>query len=192
MGSEAHSQKSYRAGSAYVFVRQGTTWTLQKQLFASVSSTNAFFGSSVAIQGNTIVVGSQNIDAVYIFLRSGTTWTEHQIIIPEDGGQYNVYGQIIRVGFGGDVDIDGDTIVVGSPWDNGPPGGSAYIFRRSGATWSQFQKINADDGEQDDSFGYSIAVSGTSIIVGAYNDDQDRYNMYNWYQGMGSAYVFGY
>lgn len=186
-------KKNYRAGSAYVFVRQGTTWTLQKQLFASVPSTNAFFGDSVAIQGDTIVVGSSYIDAVYIFLRSGTTWTEHQIIVPEDGGQYDEYGQIIRVGFGGDVDIDGDTIVVGSPWDNGPPGGSAYIFLRSGATWSQFQKIIADDGEWDDYFGDSIAVSGTSIIVGAYNDDQDRYNMYNWYdQGMGSAYVFGY
>jgi hypothetical protein len=170
------------AGSAYVFVRSGTTWTFQQQLLASDGAAGDGFGLSVSIFGDTVVVGAPMDDtaagadsgSAYVFLRSGTTWTQQQQLLPADleAGQ--------GVGFA--VSLSGETAVVGGPNDN-TAAGSAYAFVRSGAVWTQQQKLVAGDAALGDQLGISVSLSGDTVIVGAFFDDAPQLNQ-------GSAYVF--
>ncbi len=157
-------------GSAYVFVRNGTVWTEQQQITASDGAANDQFGFIVAISGDTAIVGA-NFDAVgannfqgsaYIFVRSGVVWTEQQKLTASDGAAGDT--------FGNSVSIDGDTAVVGANLDfvgANPAQGSAYVFVRNGTVWSQQQKLIATSGAAVDQFGWSVAISGDKIIVGA-------------------------
>lgn len=174
------------AGSAYVFVRSGTTWTFQQQLLAADGAAGDNFGLSVSVSGDTVVVGAPMDDtaagadsgSAYVFVRSGTTWTQQQQLLPADleAGQ----------SFGMSATVSGDTAVVGGHLDNVGPGfgvGSAYAFVRSGTVWSQQQKLTAPDGTTDDQFGITVSLSGETVIVGAFFDDAPQLNQ-------GSAYVF--
>jgi hypothetical protein len=171
------------AGSVYVFLRTGTTWALQQQLFASDGGAGDNFGFSVSVAGDTLVVGAWMDDtaagadagSAYVFVRSGSTWTEQQKLLPSDGE--------VGQSFGASVSLSGETAVVGSPMDNTAGGfaaGSAYAFLRSGTVWTEQQKLLAPDGALGDQFGFSASLSGESVIVGAFFDDMLR----------GSAYVF--
>ena len=164
-------------GSAYVFVRSGMTWSEQQKLTASDGAADDFFGASVAISGNTVVVGAFS-DSAYVFVRSGSTWSEQQILTASDG---------TRADFGSEVAISGETIVVGAPGDyNGADfiQGSAYVFARSGTIWHQQQKLKAaGDGWTVAHFGCSVAISGETIVVGASFDEVGD-------DSPGAAYVF--
>ena len=177
-------------GSAYVFVRNGTTWTEQRKLVASDGAAGDFFGIAVAISGETIVVGaylhdvslsnnslSNNQGSAYVYVRSGTTWTEQQKLVASDGAASDFFGVSVA--------ISGEIIVVGADYDDisANDQGSAYIFVRSGTTWTQQQKLVANDGGSGDLFGISVAISGETIIVGAHEDDVTFANQ-------GSAYIF--
>ena len=160
------------AGSAYVFVRSGTTWSEQAHLFASDAAEFDRFGRSVAISGDTIVVGALDAagdpftGSAYVFVRSGTTWSEQTHLLPSDGADSD--------DFGISVAISGDTIVVGAKFDDtagGANAGSAYVFVRSGTTWSEQTHVFASDGADSDDFGISVAISGDTIVVGAELDD---------------------
>ncbi|MBI2916825.1 MAG: S8 family serine peptidase [Chloroflexi bacterium] len=174
------------AGSAYVFVRSGTTWSQQAKLTASDAATGDSFGRSVGVSGDTIVVGAYLDDnpgvadagSAYVFVRSGTAWSQQAKLTASDAA--------FRDHFGWSVAIDGDTIVVGASNDYGTPGGgeAAYVFVRSGATWSQQAKLTASDAAANDYFGVSVAIDGDTIVVGAYMDDNSGVN------NAGSAYVF--
>ena len=87
--------------------------------------------------------------------------------------------------FGWSVAISGTTAIVGASRDDdrGKYSGSAYVFEKSGNMWSQVAKLTASDGAAEDWFGWSVAISGTTAIVGAYGDDDRGENS-------GSAYVF--
>jgi uncharacterized repeat protein (TIGR01451 family) len=169
-------------GSAYVFVRIGTTWTQQAKLTASDGATGDNFGWSVAISEDTVLVGVRNSDvsaadqgAVYVFVRSGTTWTQQAKLTASDAEASDV--------FGWSVALAGDTALVGAQWDNfGSNGdqGSAYIFVRSGTTWTQQVQLTASDGAAGDTFGNSVALSDNTALVAAQQDDSAR----------GSVYVF--
>ena len=174
------------AGSAYVFVRSGTTWTLQQQLLAADGAAGDNFGTSVSVFGDTVVVGAPLDDtaagadsgSAYVFVRSGTTWTQQAQFLPAD----------LETGqsFGMSVSVFGDTAVVGGHLDNVGGGfgvGSAYAFVRSGAVWTQQQKIVAADGTTDDQFGISVSLSGDTVVIGAFFEDVPGLNE-------GSAYVF--
>ena len=178
---------NYDQGSAYVFTRSGTTWTPQGKLTASDGEAGDIFGNSVALSGDTALVGAEydhvgaNSDqgSVYVFTRSGTTWTQQGKLTASDGaaGDY----------FGISVALSGDTALVGAYLDNVGANmwqGSAYVFTRSGTTWTQQGKLTASDGAAEDRFGISVALSGDTALVGAYLDDVGA----NIYQG--SAYVF--
>ena len=143
VGANRDDDKSANSGSAYVFVRSGSTWTQQQKLTASDGYLDDNFGNSVAISGDTIVVGAERqgyneLGAAYVFVRSGTTWTQQQKLAPTLG---------FNPRFGRSVSIDGDNIAVGMPHDihGNPPTffGSAYVFVRGGATWTQQQKITS-------------------------------------------------
>jgi len=154
-------------GSAYVFIRSGSTWTQQGKLTASDGAALDSFGTSVAIFGDSIVVGtSGNPGSAYVFTRSGGTWTEQQKLTASDGaaGDYFAYS----------VAISGDTVVAGASYDDigaNSEQGSAYVFTRSGSTWTEQQKLTASDGAAGDFFGYSVAIAGDTIVVAASDDD---------------------
>ena len=148
----------------HVFVRSGTTWTQQQKLVANDGMTYDEFGISVALYGNTLVVGARLNDgnsissgSAYVFVRSGTTWTRQQKLVANDGAKHHY--------FGSSVALDGDTLVVASPRDddNGEWSGSAYVFVRSGTTWTRQQKLVANDGTEQQYFGSSVAISGRKV-----------------------------
>lgn len=175
-------------GSAYVFVRSGTTWTQQAHLFANDGSARDrdFFGNSVAVQGDTAIVGAflndsfnVNQGSAYVFVRSGTSWALQQHLFASDGA--------ITDEFGSSVALDGDTAVVGA-WSKTVSGnfqeGAAYVFVRAGTTWSQQSKLEPADGQSQDFFGVSVGLSGDTIIVGS--DSHDT----NGQTDQGAAYVY--
>ncbi|GJM22501.1 MAG: hypothetical protein DHS20C15_24160 [Planctomycetota bacterium] len=208
------------AGAAYVFVREGTTWTQQAYLKASNVQTADRFGGAVAISGDTLVVGARSEDsgstgvngnqgnnsaassgAAYVFVRSGTTWTQRAYLKASntDSGD----------GFGTAVAIAGDTIVVtataedssatgvdGDPSDNSDSlAGAAYVFVGSGASWSQQAYLKASNTEGGDNFGNTVAISGDTVAVGAISEDSsasgvDGDGTDNESFHAGAAYVF--
>ncbi|HKC87766.1 MAG TPA: hypothetical protein VKG02_17405, partial [Blastocatellia bacterium] len=165
--------EDFRLGAAYIFVRDGTIWTRQQKLTARPREIFPLFGFSVAIDGDTVVVGADG--AAFVFERSGTTWPEQSKLTASDGAAGG--------SFGSSVAIDGDTVVIGAlsaTIDSKIGQGAAYVFARIGTTWSQQQKLTASDGAPEDQFGFSVTISGDTVVVGATGDDSFR----------GAAYVF--
>jgi len=178
VGAPGDDDKGNNSGSAYVFVRSGTTWSEEAKLIASDGAAVDLFGYSVSISGDTAAVGATlgdgkvaNSGSAYVFVRSGTTWSQQAELKASDGASVDF--------FGGSVSISGDTVAVGAYWDNAKKG-SAYVFLRSGTSWSQQAKLIASDGAADDLFGISVSISGDTAVVGAHWDDSKK----------GSAYVF--
>ena len=180
-------------GSAYIFTRSGTTWTQQKKIQASDKGFEDQFGYSVAISGdgNTAIVGAQYEDtgatdagAAYIFRRSGTNWGEQQKIQALDRGFDDLFGKSVA------ISENGNTAIVGAVVEDtgGSDAGAAYMFTRSGTTWSQQAKIQASDKQAFDNFGYSVAISydGSTSIVGAMMEDAGVSNT----GGAGAAYIY--
>lgn len=174
-------------GSAYVFIKNGTVWTQQAQLAAASGASLDAFGSGVAIEGETIVVGAGFADvngnadqgSAYIFTRSGTVWTQQARLAASDGGAGDTFGY--------DVDISGNTIIVSAAGDTiggNQSQGAAYIFVGSGAAWTEQAKLTAADGAAQDQFGYSVDISGDTALVGAGSDTVGAN------QAQGSAYIF--
>lgn len=151
-------------GAAYVFLRVNSVWSPEQTLTASDGMPDALFGNSVAINGNTAVVGATNSGgslqgAAYVFFRVNSSWSEQQKLTPDDSAPDNEFGESVA--------ISGDTAVVGAN-KNGASHGATYVFVRDGATsaWSQQQRLTAPPGLPNDQFGRSVAVSGTTAIVG--------------------------
>jgi hypothetical protein len=164
-GDEAGASQYANTGRAWVYVRSGTSWSFQSTLIPSDVSTtpnNATkFGKSVAIDEDTIVVGAWENDTVYVFTRSGTTWTEEQKIKPGYGSGED---------FGWSVAIDGDDIIIGvREYDTSGfvHDGGANIYQRSGTTWSSESFLTSSDKQNSGKFGYSVAISGSTVIVAA-------------------------
>src|ERR1700754_20391 len=176
------------AGSAYVFVRTGTTWTQQQKLTASDATADEEFGNAVAVSGNTIFVGEHFADlpsnseagAVYIFTRGGTVWTQVQKLIPAGG-------VILGDHFGESLAVSGNKLAVGSPGADIPftAAGSVYVFVESGGAYIQQQKLSIADGDNGDSFGFSDAMEGNTLVGGAPQDTPIIAQ-----PAFGAAYVF--
>ncbi|MGH8428715.1 MAG: FG-GAP repeat protein, partial [Gammaproteobacteria bacterium] len=168
-------------GAAYVFTESGGTWSQSAKLTASDGVANDWFGNSVAFDGTTALIGARyetvggNIDqgAAYVFGESGGTWSQTQKLTASDGAEFD--------DFGWSVALAGGAAVIGA-WDAtvgaNDGQGAAYVFTKSGGAWSQTQKLVASDGAAYDQFGYSVALAGTTALVGAYdatvngNDEQ--------------------
>ena len=175
-------------GSAYVFTRSGTTWTQQARLIATDGTTGDFFGWSVALSGDTAIIGANQDDvganvnqgSAYIFTRSGTNWTQQ--------AQLTATGGAVDDNFGVSVALSGDTAIVGAYVDDVGANnnqGSAYVFTRSGTAWTQQAQLTATGGAASDFFGISVALSGDTAIIGAYQDDVGA----NADQGSASVFV---
>jgi len=173
------------SGSAYVFTRTGEVWTQQAKLTADDPYWNVYrFGHSVSLSGDTAVVGAylagpSSRGSVYVFTRTGDVWSQQAELIGTDSAGLDQ--------FGWSVAIRGDTALVGADQQCAGfpyPVGSAYVFTRSGAAWSQQAKLVAADPAYEARFGYSVAISGDTAVVGADLDD------HGGIEESGSAYVF--
>ena len=167
------SLKSSQAGAAYVFTQSAGSWTEQQKLVAADPAGGDLFGASVAVSGNTAVIGaygkSSSQGAIYVFERNGSVWSQTQKLIADDGTAGD------RFGFS--VAISGDVIVAGAYQKSGSKG-AAYVFTRTSGVWSQAQTLTADDGQASDLFGYSVAVDGPQIAVGATGRTGSRGSVY--------------
>ena len=174
-----------RPGSAYIFKRSGTSWSQQAKLQASDGATSDRFGKAVALSGDYAVIGAYADDSptdsgsAYIFKKDtgAETWTQQAKLIASDAATSD--------NFGWEVDISGDTTVIGARYDDdgGSNSGSAYIFERSGTTWTEVKKISASDVGANDKFGLSVAIDGTTAFVGSAENDTKGSNA-------GAAYVY--
>lgn len=180
------------SGAAYVFVRNGVAWNQEAYLKASNTGAFDFFGHSVGISGDTVVVGAHQeaskatgvngdqtndllskAGAAYAFGRSDGTWSQQAYLKASNTGPDDQFGISVAV--------SGQTIVVGAPFEdsnatgvNGDAlnnllvsAGSAYVFVQSGATWSQQAYLKSSNGTCCQFFGWSVAISGDAIVVGA-------------------------
>jgi len=187
---------AWGAGAAYVFVRDGTLWSQQAYLKASNTEWGDFFGGSVAISGDMIVVGAWGEDsratgvngnqgdnsatragAVYVFVRTGTTWVQQAYLKASNTNTTDW--------FGNSVDVFGDTVVIGAHGEasnatgvNGDQSdnsvwqaGAAYVFQRTGTVWQQEAYIKASNSEADDRFGDAVSASIDLVAVGASRED---------------------
>ena len=205
VGGNQADNSATAAGAAYVFTRSGTTWSQQAYLKASNTDAHDWFGWSVAISGDTLVVGAhgersnatgvngdeadnsaESAGAAYIFTRSSSTWSQQAYLKASNTDAHDW--------FGWSVAISGDTLVVGAPTERssatGVDGnqadnsalsaGAAYVFTRMGTAWSQQAYLKASTPGAGDYFGHSVAISGDSVVVGAYAKAAEA----------GAAYVF--
>jgi hypothetical protein len=175
------------AGAVHVFVRGGSAWNEKAQLYSSKPWFGDNLGSSVAISGDTIVAGApydntpgvEDVGSVTVFVRSGQGWSEEARLLASNGAQYELFGWCVA--------LQDDWVVAGAPGTYYGPvttPGSAYLFARSGTTWSQMPELLASDGASGDRFGTSIALSGDSTVIGRPYDDHAGG------ADAGSAYVF--
>lgn len=174
-----------RTGAAYVFRFDGTGWVQEAKLTAFDRALGHRFGSSVALQGNYALVGAtgapageiQNTGAVYVFYHDGIEWTAQAKLTASDAANNAIFGCAIAMS---------DNLAVIGSWGNNErafQAGAAYVFRRTGTTWTQQQKLTAYDGAAGDAFGIAVALDGSELIVGAPHSD-------DYAKDSGSAYVF--
>lgn len=185
--------RGLNAGAAYVFTRAsvGSPWTQQAKLIASDGAAADQFGASVAVLGNTVMVGTMAHNtgrgAVYVFTRSGTTWTQLTKLTASDA-TVNSY-------FGGSISLTSLALrtvaVIGAPAADTPvaaDAGAAYVFTFNtvlvGAVWTEAEKIYSPDGVSDALFGVAVAASGGTAVIGEPGDS----NIGG--QSPGAAYVF--
>ena len=193
VGAPAEDAGGDAAGAAYVFQRdQGGAgnWGEVKKLTASDADQGDFFGGSVAVSGDTAVVGAVgedagggNAGAAYVFQRDqggAGNWGEVKKLTASDAG--------VNDQFGSSVAVSGDTAAVGARQPEGlaDETGAAYVFQRNAGgagNWGEVKKLTASDADQSDFFGGSVAVSGDTAVVGAVGEDAGGGNA-------GAAYVF--
>ncbi len=219
----AHNNSLANAGAAYVFSRTGSTWTQQAYLKASNTGGGDEFGWNVTVSddGNTVAVGARyedgsakginltsnnlasNAGATYVFTRSGSVWTQQAYIKAGNAGANDYFGWSVT------LSSDGSTLAVGAqredgsgtganPADNNSAGdaGAAYVFTRSGTTWTQQAYIKASNTGGGDLFGNDISLSddGSTLAVGASLEDGNgsciNASDNNSSGDKGAAYVF--
>jgi hypothetical protein len=164
-------------GTAYVFIRSGVNWTQQDYKTLPNGASADAFGSSISINGNWMVVGAPYDDhsgfsdkgSAHVFLRAGVNWSHEQLL---------TYTNVDNDHFGYSVSVSGNHLAVGAPADattNSTGGGRAYILDAS--TWNNtpwrflLNSIIGLELEEDDAYGFAVAVSANNLIVGApFND----------------------
>lgn len=175
-------------GAAYVFRKSGGVWTLAQTLSASNGKAYEQFGISVALSGDVAIVGANyftlnrdhpNQGAAYVFRDSGDQWLQTQMLVDPDGAASDFFGTSVA--------MHERTALIGSTSGsmhvmNGI--GAAHVFTDTGSTWTAGQRLTLPDGDQTSFFATSLALSGSTAVVGAMDSHID-----GDYQ-RGSAYIF--
>ncbi len=190
VGARKDSEKGLYSGSVYVFRNNGSTWIREAKLYADDAQAQEYFGSSVAIDGDTLVVGATKggegdlqTGSVYVFTYNGFDWEEETELFAENLAHKDQFGYSVA--------IEGDTILVGAPRhdDGEADSGAAYVFRRNAGTWLQEDKFTGSGLFEKAYFGTSVALSGNTAVVGAYRNDLFAADN-SVVEDTGSAYVF--
>ena len=163
--------KNSRAGAAYGFLLSGSTWFQQTEISASDPAADNYFGDSVAVSSATAVVGAYG--------KNSGTGAAYTFALPVQQLELSASDGAANDQFGYSVAISGSTAVIGAPSKNSSAG-LAYVFVRSGSTWSRQAELTASDAAPNDQFGWSVAISGSTAIIGA-----DHHKSH-----AGAAYVF--
>jgi hypothetical protein len=173
------------SGAAYVFIRRGENWEQQAYLKPTDPLSQDYFGTSVAISGDTIVVGAVRTDLLgvsgtppragvaYVFTRKDGKWSQTARLSPASGAAGDWLGYYVT--------IDGEFVSVGAPHDAGS--GAAYVYVRNGNDWHEQDKLKPTKPVANSMFGSSLAISKDALIVGSADDSTDK-------SAAGSAYVF--
>ncbi len=188
VGAYKDDDNSADSGSAYIFERNtggADTWGQVAKLTASDGAATDKFGYSVSTHNDIAVIGARDDDgtqgAVYIYERNeggADTWGQVEKLTASDGGAADLFGSA--------VSVNGATILNGAYWDDdgGMNSGSAYLFTGRAGSWVEQKKETASDGAILDEFGYAVAISWDTALVGAWNDDIGANT------DQGSAYIF--
>ena len=186
------------SGAVYVFTRNGTDWSQQARLRPSNIGSNDRFGDSVALSGDTLVIGAyaedgdasstvdntndnaaENAGAAYVFTRSGETWTQQVYL--------KAFNANVADSFSNNaIALDGNTLAIGayaedgdadstvaSPNNGASNAGAVYVYTGSGANWSLEAYLKASNVGTNDMFGGAISLDGDTLVVGAVNEDGD-------------------
>jgi hypothetical protein len=169
-------KNSAEKGAAYVYMNTSDGWIYQENLEASDSADGDYFGQSVDLQGNFMVIGARNTEdagGFYLFRQSRNEWIEIMKVTPPDGNLDDQYGFAIA--------IAGDKIVVSARRAD-PAGlnnaGAVYVYSMRGDTVELVTKLMANDAMAKDEFGQSVAIAGNIIAVGAWKDDTSKGSIY--------------
>jgi hypothetical protein len=218
-GNQA-SNAAENAGAAYVFTRSDGSWGQQAYLKASNTEEGDFFGSAIAADGDTVVVGANLEDsnatgvngdqannaagfagAAYVFVRDGSSWAQQAYLKASNSEADDRFGTSVA--------LSGDTLLVAASFEDsnatGVDGnqasnsagrsGAAYTFTRSGGQWQQQAYLKASNTEALDQFGAASAIDGNTVVIGARFEDSnatgvDGDQANNDADGAGAAYVF--
>ena len=156
------------SGAAYVYRFNGSAWIEEAKLTASDAADEDWFGASVALHDDVVLVGAYGNDddgsrsgAAYVFRYDGATWNEETTLTASDAAALDEFGRRVA--------IDTNTAVIGAPGDDdaGSASGSAYVFDFDGSSWTEQGKLTASDGAAGDSFGSALSISGDWTVIGA-------------------------
>jgi len=175
------------AGAAYIYTRSGTTWSQQAKLNDPDAVAGDQFGYSVALAGNTALVGDDDktvsgqpdAGAAYVYVRSGTSWSQQTALTAPDAATNDA--------FGSSVALAGDTALVGADGktvSGQSYAGAAYVYTRTGTAWPQQAELSDPDAGTGDQFGISVALAGNTVLIGA------SYKTVSGQSGAGAAYVY--
>lgn len=219
VNGDQHNRAAEDSGAVYVFARTAGVWSQQAYLKASNTDAGDFFGTSVALSGDTIVVGatwedsaatgvdgdqanndSTSSGAAYVFTRNGSTWSQQAYLKPSNTDRGDWFGWFVA--------IDGDTLAVSARREssaavglNGDDdddtafgAGAVYVFTRTANEWSQQAYVKASDTAAGDGFGLGLALSEDVLVVGAWEEDSDasgvdQVGVANGADGSGAVYV---
>ena len=181
INGDGEDNSTNNSGAAYVFKRVGTEWVQEAYLKSSQSKSEDKFGWSVAISGETIVIGAKGSNfnneeffkgSTYVFVKEQNEWVEEAILLPDETE--------IDDQFGYSVAISGDNIIIGAYYEdsssvgiNGDSlnnsslrSGAAYLYNRVSGIWNQQYYLKASNTDANDNFGHSVAISGDTYVVG--------------------------
>lgn len=211
VGGDQNNNSAGGSGAVYVFTRSGSTWAQQAYVKAFNADAGDLFGISVALAGDTLAVGANKEDstgtgvnsgvegndsasdsgAAYVFTRSGNTWVQQAYVKASNTSPGDEFGRRVA--------LDGDTLAVGAYREDGNglvDSGAVYVFTRSNGQWTQQAYIKASNAAANNRLGFSIALSGDTLVAGSSGEDSsstgvggDQFkNPEAW--ASGAAYVF--
>jgi hypothetical protein len=179
VGCYSYATPGSSTGRIAIFNRSGSTWSFESFLDASDAAASDLMGYyNVSISGNYVIAGTLAREAAYIWFYNGSSWSQQAKLTASDGASGH--------SFGATVSLDGDIAVVGAAWKTSETG-AAYVFTRSGTSWTQTTILGAggtipSDLSTGDQFGFVVDIDGNSLIASASNVASPR--------GYGSAYIF--
>jgi hypothetical protein len=214
IGGDQTDNSASSPGAVHVLTRSGTTWAYQAYIKASVITSAFGWSVDLSSDGNTLAVGAfqdagggGGAGAVFVFTRSGTTWVQEEYITASNSGAGDNFGWSVS------LSSDGNTLATGAPSEQssatgingdqadnsvaGQKSGAAYVFTRSGITWTQQAYIKASNTDADDNFGESLAISGdgNTLAVSAVREQSiatgiDGNQSDNSADRSGAAYIY--